>query len=109
MSPDRGGYSSSFRLMALDDFAGVSMPSCAGARPTWILCGRLLAQQSHEPINQTATDHHGPVPDIQIEKPAVGRYKGETHARPSAEDQPTADIITVTHYCLRETIDHCQN
>jgi hypothetical protein len=37
--------------------------------------------------------------DCQTEKPAVGRYKGETHARASAEDQPTADIITVTHYC----------
>jgi hypothetical protein len=43
---------------------------------------------SHEPNNQTTTDHHGPrlcerpVPDIQIEKPAVGRHEFELHARP---------------------------
>jgi hypothetical protein len=29
-----------------------------------------------------ATEDHGPVPDIQIEKPAVGRYKFEPHTRP---------------------------
>jgi hypothetical protein len=44
--------------------------------------GRALAQQSHEPNKQRATDHHGPVPDIEIEKPAIGRHKFELHAGP---------------------------
>jgi len=41
-----------------------------------------LTQQSHEPDEQRATQDHRPVPDIQIEKPAVGRHKFEQHERP---------------------------
>jgi hypothetical protein len=44
--------------------------------------GRVLGQQGHETDEQRATEHHGPVPDVEIEKPAVGRYKSELHARP---------------------------
>jgi hypothetical protein len=41
-----------------------------------------LDQQSYEADKQRATENHGPVPDIETEKPAVGRHKLEPHERP---------------------------
>jgi hypothetical protein len=58
--------------------------------------GRVLAQQSHEPAKQRATDHHGPVPDIQLEKPAIPRYKSELHARPLPKTNPPPNGCSIT-------------
>jgi hypothetical protein len=41
-----------------------------------------LDQQSNEADKQRATKDHGPVPDIETEKPAVRRHKFELHERP---------------------------
>jgi hypothetical protein len=41
-----------------------------------------LDQQSSEADKQRATEDHGPVPDIETEKPAVSRHKFELHERP---------------------------
>jgi hypothetical protein len=41
-----------------------------------------LNQQSNEADKQRATKDHGPVPDIETEKPAVRRHKFELHERP---------------------------
>jgi hypothetical protein len=75
--------------------------------------GRVLAQQSHEPNKQRATDHHRPVPDIQIEKPAIGRYQFELHARPRPKTTPppisSQCASGLVYYRLQETTDNCQN
>ena len=41
-----------------------------------------LNQQGYEADKQRATEDHGPVPDIEIEKPVVRRHESELHARP---------------------------
>jgi hypothetical protein len=47
-----------------------------------------LGQQSNEADKQRATKDHGPVPDIETEKPAVRRHKFELHERP-----PTRNLL----------------
>jgi hypothetical protein len=41
-----------------------------------------LDQQSNEADKQRAPKDHGPVPDVETDKPAVGRHKFELHERP---------------------------
>jgi hypothetical protein len=52
------------------------------ASATAAVAAKFLDQQSHEGNKQRATEDHGPVPDIETEKPAVGRHKFELHKRP---------------------------
>jgi hypothetical protein len=62
-----------FAALALD--GAPTSATAAGA-------GKFLDQQSHEANKQSATEHHGPVSNIETEKPAVGRHKFELHERP---------------------------
>jgi hypothetical protein len=68
--------------------------------------GGRLAQQSHESNKQRANEHYGPVPDIQIEKPAVGRHEFEVHRRPRRRPTRRRWLF---YYRPGETIDNCQN
>jgi hypothetical protein len=88
--------------------------------PPWLLgqyrgrgyIGRALAQQSHEPDKQRATEDHRPVPAVETEQPAVGRYEFELHGRP-LPNQPAAESSQcasgLVYYRLREMTDNCQN
>ena len=58
-----------------------------------------LNQQAYEADKQGATEDHGPVPDIETEKPAVGRHKFELHERP---------LLGLCSHSLRNGSAHCR-